>query len=109
MDKQGNEIIAVCNFCPVRRDGYRIGVPEEGVYKEVFNTDDKRFGGSGIGNKGDLVSDEKPMHGFDNSISFTIPPMSVMFFKRVKNKPKTKSKAKTTTSKPTSAKKAKAE
>ncbi len=79
-DKSGKELIAVCNFCPVQRNNYRIGVPHAGSYLEVFNTDDARFGGTGIGN-GTVESDVKfPMHGYEQSIALTLPPMSVMYF-----------------------------
>ena len=84
MDKSGNEIIIVCNFCPVQRDNYRIGVPQSGSYKVVFNTDDTEFGGGGAGNKENIKVENIPMHGFDNSISFCLPAMSVLYFKHVR-------------------------
>ncbi|MBP8593871.1 MAG: 1,4-alpha-glucan branching protein GlgB [Ruminococcus sp.] len=74
------EIIAVCNFVPVERRDYRIGVPAKGKYKVVFNTDAAEFGGSGIGEKA-YKSDPVPMHGFDDSIAMTLPPLSVMYLK----------------------------
>ena len=88
MDKQGNEIIVVCNFQPMLRENYSIGVPFDGTYSEVFNTDDTRFGGSGITNGTAIVSDRIPMHGFEQSISLTLPPMSVMYFKCVRRRTK---------------------
>ena len=48
IDKSGQEIIIICNFQPVLRENYRIGAPLEGIYYEVFNSDDKKFGGSGV-------------------------------------------------------------
>ena len=80
-DQKGNEIIAVCNFVPVQRDDYRIGVPYGGVYAEIFNTDDTEFGGSGITNGDNIKSVEEPMHGLEHSISLTLPPMSVIYLK----------------------------
>ena len=80
IDKKGNEIIAVCNFQPVLRENYRIGVPFEGTYSEIFNSDDERFGGSGITNGKSIKSEKESMHGFEQSISLKLPPMSVMFF-----------------------------
>lgn len=80
MDDRGGEIIAVCNFLPVERDGYRIGVPRHGIYTELLNTDDARFGGSGTCNEDQIKSStEYPMHGFSQSVSVTIPPMSVLY------------------------------
>ena len=89
-DKQGNEIIAVCNFCPVLRENYCIGAPETGSYKEVFSTDEERFGGSGISNGTVKANAKKPMHGFEQSISLTLPPMSVIYLKKTAKKPAAK-------------------
>ena len=80
IDDEGNEIIAVCNFVPVERRDYRIGVPKKGTYKVVFNTDDKEYGGKGRSAKS-YKSEKKPMHGFDDSITLTIAPLSVMYLK----------------------------
>ena len=80
IDRQGHELIVLCNFNPVRRDHYRIGVPKAGVYTEVFNTDDAAFGGGGISN-GRVTSEDEPMHGHEQSLSLTIPPLSVLFFR----------------------------
>lgn len=86
-DSKGNEIIAVCNFVPVLRKEYRIGVPYAGTYAEIFNTDTEAFGGSGITNGISIKSEEIPLHGFEQSISLTLPPMSVMYFKIARKKP----------------------
>ncbi len=79
-DQKGNEIIALCNFAPVRRPDYKIGVPKAGVYRELLNSDDERFGGSGILN-GSLRTHKKPMHGFDQSISVDVPPLATVLLK----------------------------
>ena len=81
IDRSGNEIIAVCNFVPVARDGYRIGVPCEGTYEQVFSTDDEKYGGTGIVQNGKVKSEDYSMHGYDQSIVVDIPAMSVMYFK----------------------------
>ncbi len=94
IDKKGNEIIAVCNFQPMLRENYRIGVPYAGTYSEVMNTDWSEFGGSGISNGTAIVSTDDPMHGFEQSIELTLPPMSVMYFKCVRKKPKRKPRKK---------------
>ena len=79
-DDNGDEIIAVCNFVPVERRDYRIGVPQKGRYKLIFNTDAAEFGGSGI-TENSFKSDSVPMHGHDNSISMTLAPLSVIYLK----------------------------
>ncbi len=90
IDDHENEIIAVCNFVPVERRDYRIGVPYKGKYKVVFTTDDVEFGGNGVGEKS-YKSEEISMHGHENSISMTLAPLSVMYLKYVPIKKKSKS------------------
>ncbi|MCL2054967.1 MAG: 1,4-alpha-glucan branching protein GlgB [Oscillospiraceae bacterium] len=80
IDDKGKEIIAVCNFVPVERKDYRIGVPFEGTYEQVFSTDEARFGGSGVDNK-KKKSEDYSMHGYDQSITLDIPALSVMYLK----------------------------
>ncbi len=99
----GTEIMAVCNFVPVTREDYKIGVPFEGEYELLFSTDDKKFGGQGLA-KESYETIEYGMHGFDQSISLTLPALSVLYLRRVqqdkfsvteerekKNKPENKS------------------
>jgi len=88
IDKSGNEIICVCNFVPVARENYRIGVPKKGTYRVAFCSDYKKYGGST--EKIERVkSEEIPFHGYDNSVSLYIPPMSVTYYKApIKRKPK---------------------
>ncbi|MCQ2484177.1 MAG: 1,4-alpha-glucan branching protein GlgB [Clostridia bacterium] len=81
IDKGGREIVAVCNFTPVERQNYRIGVPRAGSYKVLLNTDSEDFGGSGKGPYESVKSQKTPMHGFDNSISLTLPGLSVIYLK----------------------------
>ncbi|MGC8883920.1 MAG: 1,4-alpha-glucan branching protein GlgB [Bryobacteraceae bacterium] len=73
----------VCNFTPVVRQNYRIGVPEPGLYREVFNSDRKHFGGSGVVNDGELWTDRVEMHGRRQSLSLTLPPLAVAVYRRV--------------------------
>ncbi len=80
IDDNGDEIIAVCNFVPVERTDYKIGVPYKGRYKVVFNTDAPEFGGSGITAKS-VSSKHYAMHGFDESISLSLAPLSVIYLK----------------------------
>lgn len=80
IDKLGNEIIVICNFCPVRREGYRIGVPVHGRYTQVFSSDSMEFGGTGEDN-GTVTSDEElPLHDLDQSISINLPALSVQYY-----------------------------
>ena len=80
IDDSGNEIIAVCNFVPVERTDYKIGVPMKGRYKLVFNSDAEEFGGSGVTEKS-FKTKHYAMHGFDESISMTLAPLSVVYLK----------------------------
>ena len=76
---EGEDVIAICNFAPVERDGYRIGIPEEKNYEIALNSDDIRYGGNGIPEKEVILSEKVAMHGKANSIAVDIPPMSVMY------------------------------
>jgi 1,4-alpha-glucan branching enzyme len=72
--------IVVCNFTPVPRENYRIGVPRPGRYRERINTDAMEYGGSGIGNAGELHADSAPMHGHHHSLCLRLPPLGVLIF-----------------------------
>ena len=74
-----NDLIVACNFTPLVRENYKIGVPKSGKLKEIFNSDAKKYGGSGIGNTTVKVS-KKPWHGFDESIEITLPALSIVIF-----------------------------
>jgi 1,4-alpha-glucan branching enzyme len=74
-------IIVVCNFTPVPRHSYRVGVPERGYYTEVLNSDAHEYWGSGQGNFGGVQSTIVPWHGRPFSINITVPPLGVVFFK----------------------------
>lgn len=99
-----DELICVCNFNPVKRENYRIGVPYWGKYKLVLNSDNADFGGTGEKMAAEYKAEDEEMHGFEQSIALTLPPNSVMFFKPIPSKtgkPKKKAKpaAKKTASK----------
>jgi len=81
-DSSGEFIICVFNFTPVVRYKYKIGVPKEGKYIEIFNSDSEYFGGSNVGNLGFAISKEEKMHGFDYSLEITLPPLAMVLFKR---------------------------
>ena len=76
-------IMVCCNFTPVPRQKYEFGVPEEGFYQEILNTDSELFGGSNMGNGGCVSSQEVPMHNRPYSIAVTLPPLSVVAFKKL--------------------------
>lgn len=80
-DDDGSEIIAVCNFRPVKHEEYSVGVPKFGVYDEVFNSDDERFGGMGVTNGHRIMTEQVKIHGYRQSLSLTLPPMGVIYLK----------------------------
>lgn len=82
-----DDIVVVCNFTPVVRDSYRIGI-NGGDWEEVFNSDDTAYWGSGIKNEGVITSEKEPQHGRPNSLDLKLPPLAVVMFKQVKAKPK---------------------
>ncbi|MHB1254439.1 MAG: 1,4-alpha-glucan branching protein GlgB [Candidatus Humimicrobiaceae bacterium] len=77
-----NYILICCNFTPVPRYNYRIGVPESGEWIEIFNSDSEIYGGSGHGNFGKVTSQEITSHGKNYSVSITLPPLATLFFKK---------------------------
>ena len=77
----GSMMLVVCNFTPVPRPNYRIGAPRGGFWKEVLNSDATLYGGSGWGNFGGVEAAPIPLHGRSHSITLTLPPLSIMFFK----------------------------
>ena len=79
-DTSGKQILVVCNFNPVLREGYTLGAPVAGSYKEILNSDDAEFGGSGAVHNKAVRTHKKPMHGFEQSITITLPPMSTLYF-----------------------------
>ncbi|SFG48692.1 1,4-alpha-glucan branching protein GlgB [Methylobacterium gossipiicola] len=78
----GEVAVVVSNFTPVVREGYRIGVPEAGFYREAINSDAERYGGSNVGNMGGVRAEAVPSHGQSHSITLTIPPLATTIFVR---------------------------
>jgi 1,4-alpha-glucan branching enzyme len=72
--------VVVCNFTPVPRENYRIGVPLPGRYRERVNTDSTEYGGSGVGNEGEVHAEPRPLHGHYHSICLRLPPLGVLVF-----------------------------
>lgn len=82
-DEDDNEIIAVCNFRPIQHHKYFIGVSKNAVYAEVFSSDSAEFGGSGVTNGGEIRPVPMKIHGCNQGLSLTLPPMSVIYLKCV--------------------------
>ena len=77
---EGETLLVVCNFSPLIYEKHKIGVPFEGKYKEIFNSDSEEFGGSDVRNKRVKTSKKSECDGFENSIEITVPPMGVAVF-----------------------------
>ena len=88
IDTKGDEIICVCNFVPVERNDYKIGVPKSGSYEILMNSDDEKYGGQGRGSTGKIKSTREGMHGMENSISLDLPPLSVLYIRKVPTRKK---------------------
>ena len=69
------------NFTPVTRQGYRVGVPHAGPWKEILNSDAKEYGGSGQGNAGRVDAEGIPFHGRPHSVNLVLPPLGVVYLK----------------------------
>jgi 1,4-alpha-glucan branching enzyme len=74
-------VLCACNFTPVIREGYRVGVPEPGYYAEVLNSDAALYGGSNVGNGGGVSSEPVPWHGKPHSVDLTLPPLGAVWFR----------------------------
>ena len=79
-DRAEDTLVIVCNLTPATRDNYRVGVPSKGDWVEIFNSNDSRYGGSGVIN-GNITSENTLSHGQPNSIAFQLSPMATMIFK----------------------------
>ena len=104
-DKPDDDVIVLINFDPAYYETFQMGVPREGNYKEIFNSDAVEFGGSGKGNDKVLSSRPEPMHGFEDSIELTVPPLAGIVLKRTGKSSYKPPKATKTTTRKTAAKK----
>ncbi len=77
-DREGGIVMVVCNFTPIPRDNYQLGVPRGGRWRERLNSDAQEYGGSGIGNFGVIESSPLPAHGKFHSLSLRLPPLGVL-------------------------------
>jgi 1,4-alpha-glucan branching enzyme len=81
-DDAADFLVIACNFTPVPRYDYRIGVPEAGEYAECLNSDSGHYGGGNVGNNGSIKTDAVPWHAWSQSINLTIPPLGIVVLKK---------------------------
>jgi 1,4-alpha-glucan branching enzyme len=81
VDRPDEFVVTVCNFTPQPHAHYRIGVPEFGFYRELFNSDAREYGGSNMGNLGGKWAEEWPFHNRPYSLDLCLPPLGVLVFK----------------------------
>jgi 1,4-alpha-glucan branching enzyme len=74
-------VLVVCNFTPIPRASYRVGVPSGGFWRETLNSDAKEYGGSGLGNLGGCTAEDIPAHGRSHSLNLVLPPLGALFLK----------------------------
>ena len=77
----GSTLACIVNFAAIPHEGYRIGLPRPGRWREVINTDSELYGGSGVGNLGEVTAEEVAWHGFDNSVSLRVPPLGAVWLR----------------------------
>ena len=78
-DREGNRVIVISNFTPVVREGYRFGVNSAGEYREILNSDDLHYKGSGVSAGAMVETEEVWSHGKPNSLSVTVPPLATVY------------------------------
>jgi len=79
---EGRVLVCLCNLSPVPREGYRVGMPRGGRWREALNTDSAHFGGSNVGNLGAVEGEARPWHGQPFSAEVTLPPLAVVWLVR---------------------------
>ena len=85
-ENENNEwLIVVANFTPTFHDSYKVGVPLKGFYKEIFNSDSEKYGGSNKGNMGGKNSLKYNIHNYSDALDLSLPPLSVCIFKYSSN------------------------
>lgn len=82
--RMGEELLVICNFTPVLRENYKIGVPYKGEYQEIFNSDDLRFGGSGAVNSNIKTAKKEICDERDYSLRIKVPPLGISIFRKVR-------------------------
>ena len=79
-DRAGRSVLVICNFTPVPRENYAVGVGVDGFWREVLNSDSSMYGGSGMGNMGQVRAEPIPVHGQPYSLNLVLPPLGVLYF-----------------------------
>jgi 1,4-alpha-glucan branching enzyme len=79
--RNGDFIVCISHLTPLVRSGYRIGVPQEGTYAELLNTDAVKYGGSGVGVHGEIHTQKVAAHGREHSLQIDLPPLATMILK----------------------------
>jgi 1,4-alpha-glucan branching enzyme len=85
--KDGSPVLVACNFTPVPRYGYRLGVPVGGLWREIANSDAESYGGSGVGNLGAVEAENVESHGRPFSLPLTLPPLGIVLLESAKKSP----------------------
>jgi 1,4-alpha-glucan branching enzyme len=80
---RGDFVVVVCNFTPVVRHNYHVGVPEPGGYLEVLNSDSESYGGSGVRNAGELWTKQERMQTQEQHVTLTLPPLGMVVLRKV--------------------------
>lgn len=83
--KRISPLIIVCHFTPNAKEDYRIGIPDPGEYEEVWNSDHPKFGGSGVLNHGNFITEDIPWDGYAQSFAFRIPPLACVCFRKIRS------------------------
>ena len=81
--EEKDDLLVICNFTPVQRENYKIGIPYPGEYKEIFNSDDKRFGGSDAVNANIKMARKCSCDEREYSLRVKLAPLSISIFERV--------------------------
>jgi len=84
IDRKGKELVILVNFLPIKRENFLLAVPDAGIYEEIFNTDDVRYGGEGNLNPGKLKTVPCMLRGYTNAVSITVPPMGAVILRCVR-------------------------
>jgi 1,4-alpha-glucan branching enzyme len=79
--RNGPPVLVICNFTPVVRSNYAVGVPQGGHWRELLNSDAAHYGGSGVGNLGSVRAAPVPAQGRYQSLALTLPPLAVLLLK----------------------------
>jgi len=76
-------LVCILNFTPEVRQGYRVGVPEQGEYRELINSDSVHYGGSDVGNGGVVVASAGSQHGYDQHVQLVLPPLACLILRKI--------------------------